>query len=143
MAQQPERPASAQRFSVPGAGPIKQKELHVKLTQRLQEVLNERNQNPALQEPAASQRKKCDIRDDSKCRSSADWCGSTLCISKEQQAQRKSLAKGKTKGQMSLEADAAAVKAPVKASTTKALQERITPNVKVKTNRALSRKEKV
>ncbi|XP_044207947.1 synaptonemal complex protein 2 isoform X3 [Thunnus albacares] len=141
LAQQPERPASAQGLSVPGSGPIKQKELHIKLTQRLQEVLNERNQNPAPQEPAAVQRKMCDIREDSKGRSSADQCGSTLYTSKEQQARRNGLAKRKSKGRMSLEADADAVKAPVKASTTKALQER-TPNVKVKTNSGLSRKEK-
>ncbi|CAK6951244.1 synaptonemal complex protein 2 [Scomber scombrus] len=129
-----------QKSSAQGSGPIKQKELHVQLTQRLQEVLNDRSQKPAFQRPAAAQRKVCDIREDSKGRSSADQRGSTSCTSKEQQAKRNGPARGKSKGQMSLEADATAVKAPVKASTTKALQEK-TPNVKVKTNRALSRKE--
>ncbi|XP_053173914.1 synaptonemal complex protein 2 [Scomber japonicus] len=141
LTQQPEHLASGQKSSVQGSGPIKQKELHVQLTQRLQEVLNERSQKPAVQEPAAAQRKVCDIREDSKGRSSADQHGSTSCTSKEQQAKRNGPARGKNKGQMSLEADATAVKAPVKASTTNILQER-TPNVKVKTNRALSRNEK-
>ncbi|KAM7404534.1 hypothetical protein PAMP_011876 [Pampus punctatissimus] len=142
LAQQPERPLPAQRLSVPGSGPIKQKQLHVKLNQRLQEVRNKRNQNPAPQEPAVARTKFCDIKEDSKSRSSADRRSSTLCTSKEQQAQRNVPTKGKSKGQMSLEADSDAVKAPVKPSTTKALQERITPNVEVKTNGTLSRKEK-
>ncbi|TKS77440.1 Synaptonemal complex protein 2 [Collichthys lucidus] len=43
---------------------------------------------------------------------------------------------------MPLEVDAAQIKAPAKASTTKGLQERKTANVMVETNRALSSKEK-
>lgn len=143
LAQQQERRFSAQRLSVPVFGPISQKQLYTELTQRLQQVLSERNQDPGPQEPAAPQRKTSYTREDSKGRSSADLCASTLCTPKEQQAQRNGLPKGKSKGQMSLEADAALIKAPAEASTTKALQERIPPNVQVQTNRALSSKEKV
>lgn len=143
LAQQHVCRSSAQSLPVPVLGPVGQKQLHTKLTRRLQQVFSERNQDPAPQEPAAPQRKMSYTREDSKGRSSADRFASTLCTPKEQQAQRNGLAKGKSKGQMSLEADAALIKAPDKASTTKAVRERIPPSVKVETNRALSSKEKV
>ncbi|XP_041802431.1 synaptonemal complex protein 2 [Chelmon rostratus] len=126
--------SSVQRFSAPVLGPISQRQLHTELTHRLQQVLKERNQDPA------SQRKMSDGQGVSKGRRSADHCASTLCIPKEQQAQRNGLEKGKSEGQMSLEADASLIKAPAKASATKALQER--PNIITEANRALSRKEK-
>ncbi|XP_029292237.1 synaptonemal complex protein 2 isoform X3 [Cottoperca gobio] len=140
LAQQQKRPSSAQRLSVSDKSLISQKQLHSELTQRLQQVLGERNKDPAHQEPSTAQTKMSDIKDDSKGRSCLDRSASTLCSTKEQQAQ--SLAKGKSKHQMSLEIDATPIKAQSKASKTKALQKREPPNVKGKTNRALSSKEK-
>ncbi|XP_022597535.1 synaptonemal complex protein 2 [Seriola dumerili] len=141
-AQQQEHPTLALRLSVPGSGPINHKQLHTELTQRLQQVLIEKNQDHAPQEPAATQRKMSGTRGDSKGRGSADQCASTLGTSNKQQAQRNGLAKGNSKGRMSLKADVNLNKAPVKAPTTVALQEKIQPNVKAQTNRALSSKEK-
>ncbi|XP_027144283.1 synaptonemal complex protein 2 isoform X2 [Larimichthys crocea] len=138
LSQHRDRQSSAQRLSAPIHGPISQKQLHTELTQRLQQVLSERNQDPALEETTAPlQRKMSAVREDSKGRSSAN-----RTAPKEQKAQRSDLAKGKSKGQIPLEVDAALIKAPAKASTTKGLQERKTPNVMVETNRALSSKEK-
>ncbi|XP_070825464.1 synaptonemal complex protein 2 [Chaetodon trifascialis] len=134
--------SSAQRLSIPVLGPVSQKQMHTELTHRLQQVLNERNQDPAPQEPAAPQRKKSGSRGDSIGRCSVDHCASTLRIPKVQQAQRNDLAKGMKNGQMSLEAGADLIKAPAKASTTKALQERIPPNIKAEAHRALSSKQK-
>ncbi|XP_034732402.1 synaptonemal complex protein 2 isoform X2 [Etheostoma cragini] len=141
-AQQQERLSSAQTLSGPGSSSISQKQLHTKLTQRLQQVLSERNQDPAPQEPSVSQIKVFDIRKDSKGRSSADRCASILSPPKEQQAQRNGVAKGKRKHQMSLEADAIKITAPAKASTTKALKKKVLPNLTVETNKALLSKEK-
>ncbi|XP_035513508.1 synaptonemal complex protein 2-like [Morone saxatilis] len=140
LAQQQEGQSSVQKLSVQAPGPVSQKQLHTEVTQRLQQFLSERNQGPAPPQPAAPQRKMFDNGEDSK--GSAEQCASTLRAPKEQRAQKSGLAKGKSKGQMSLEADAALIKAPAKASTTKVLQERIPPNVRVETNRALSVKEK-
>ncbi|XP_070695015.1 synaptonemal complex protein 2 [Pempheris klunzingeri] len=141
LAQQ-ERLSVTQRWSVPVLGPISQKQQHMELTQRLQQVLSERNQDPPPQEPAAPQRKMSNVREDPKGRSSADRCASTLGTPKEKQPQRNGQARGRSKGQMSLKADAALIKASAKASTSKALLERITPNFKVETNMALSSKQK-
>ncbi|CAB1445715.1 unnamed protein product [Pleuronectes platessa] len=99
LSHQQQRSSVALRLSVPDSGPICQKQLHTKLTQRLQKVLM-------------------------------------------QQTQRSGSGKVKTKGQMSLEADAAPHKAPVKAPNTTSLQERVTPDITAETNRALSSKEK-
>ncbi|KAK1898688.1 Synaptonemal complex protein 2 [Dissostichus eleginoides] len=140
LVQQQDRPSSAQRFSV--SDKHSQKQLHSELTQRLQQVLGESNQDPAPQEPAAAQRKMSDIKDHAKGRRTADPSASTLCGPKEQQAHKNSLAKGKSKHQMSLQEDAAPVKAPAKASTAKALQKKDPSNVKDKTSNALSSKEK-
>ncbi|KAJ4934026.1 hypothetical protein JOQ06_006833, partial [Pogonophryne albipinna] len=140
LAQQQDRPSSAQRFSV--SDKHSQKQLHSELTQRLQQVLGESNQDPAPQEPAAAQRKMSDIKDHAKVRRTADPSASTLCGPKEQQAHKNSLAKGKSKHQMSLQEDAAPVKASAKASTAKALQKRDPSNVKDKTSNAFSSKEK-
>lgn len=135
---------SAQRLSV--SVPISQKQLQTQLVQRLQQVLSERNQAPVPHEPVAFQRKVSDIKEDSKDRNSdhqADRCAPTLCAPKKQHAKINGLVKGKSKGQNSSEIDATLIKAPAKASTTTALQEKIPPNVKVETNRDLSSKEKV
>ncbi|XP_075950789.1 synaptonemal complex protein 2 [Anarhichas minor] len=140
--QQQECPSSAQRLPLPGLSSTSQKQLHTELTQRLQKVLSERNQDAAPQEPLAPQRKLPDIREDSKGRSSAVQCALVLCTPKEQQTQRNGLAKGKSKRLMSLEADAAVTKDPAKTSSTKARQKRVPPNVKVETDSVLSNKEK-
>ncbi|XP_037627910.1 synaptonemal complex protein 2 isoform X9 [Sebastes umbrosus] len=120
LAPQQERPSSTQRASVPGS--ISQKQLHTELTQRLQQVLSESNQDPAPQKKMSKGK------------------------SSEQQAQGNGPTKGKSKRQISLEADAAPVKAPAKASakasTTKALQKRVPPNAKVETDMTLRSKEK-
>ncbi|XP_053281245.1 synaptonemal complex protein 2 [Pleuronectes platessa] len=142
LSHQQERSSVALRLSVPDSGPICQKQLHTKLTQRLQKVLSERAQDWAPQEAAAPQGKMCDINGHSKNRSTADQCSSTLCAPQVQQTQRSGSGKVKTKGQMSLEADAAPHKAPVKAPNTTSLQERVTPDITAETNRALSSKEK-
>ncbi|XP_034446239.1 synaptonemal complex protein 2 isoform X5 [Hippoglossus hippoglossus] len=142
LSHQQERSSVALRLSVPDSGPISQKQLHTKLTQRLQKVLSERTQDCAPQEAAAPQGKMCDINGYPKSRSTADQCSSTLCAPKVQQTQRSGSGKGKTKGQMSLEADAAPNKAPVKAPNTTSLQERVTPDITAETNRTLSSKEK-
>ncbi|XP_069382156.1 synaptonemal complex protein 2 [Paralichthys olivaceus] len=140
LSHQQECSSSALRLSVPESGTISQKQLHTKLTQRLQQVLSERTQDCAPGE--ASQTKLSDINGHSKSRTTADQCYSTLCAPKVQQPQRGGSGKGKTKGQMSLEADAVPKKAPVKAPNTTSLQERVTPNIRAKTNRELSNKEK-
>ncbi|XP_071331947.1 synaptonemal complex protein 2 isoform X2 [Trachinotus anak] len=142
LAQQQDCPALAPRLSVPGSGPIHQKQFHTELTQRLQQVFSGKNQDHAPQEPDATQRKMSGIRGDTKGRSSADQCAATLCTPKVQQAQRNGQAKGKRKGKMSLETDVAPNKVPVEAHTTKILQEKIPSNVKAETNKALSSKEK-
>lgn len=145
LSQQQECQSLAQRLSV--SVPISQKQLHTQLTQRMQQVLSEsENQGPVPQEPVALERKKIDIREDSKDRSldcQADRCAPTLSAPKKQQAKRNGLAKGKSKQQMSPEVEATLIKAPAKASPTKVLRERIPPNVKAETKRDLSSKEKV
>ncbi|XP_038579496.1 synaptonemal complex protein 2 isoform X5 [Micropterus salmoides] len=131
-AQQQEHLSSTQRLSVPVLGPISEKQLNTKLTQRLRQVLRERNQDPAPQEPAAPQRKMLGITEDSKGRNSVDWCASTVCTPKEQPAQSNGPAE--SKGLMSMEADAALIKGPAKVSTTKSLQQQKPPNIKGETN---------
>lgn len=118
--------SSAMRSSVPRSGPIGQKELHAKVTERLQEVLLEQNQAPALQELTRPQRKKADVREDS-----SDQRSSTFSDPKEPQS------RGKTKSQAMVKAGAAPNKAPAKAIEMKTQQE------KSKSNTVLSVKEKV
>ncbi|KAF0036416.1 hypothetical protein F2P81_011728 [Scophthalmus maximus] len=142
LSHQQERSSSALRLSVPDSGPISQKQLHSKLTQRLQLLLKEKKQEMAHQEPATPQRRMSDNRGYSKSRGTADQCSSTLCSLKVQQAQRNGPGSGKTKGQTPLEAYAAPNEAPVKAPATKSLQERIPANANAETKRALSSKEK-
>ncbi|KAG7520462.1 hypothetical protein JOB18_029913 [Solea senegalensis] len=132
-----ERTSLAVRATVPGLGPISQKEFHTKLSEHLQKVASEQNQGCAPQEPTATQRKTSPIREHSKSRSSEDQLSHMLCDSKVQQAQRK----GKTKGQMSKEAHAALNKVPVMALTMKDPLERKPPNIKGDKNSALSSKE--
>ncbi|XP_068996668.1 synaptonemal complex protein 2 [Embiotoca jacksoni] len=137
--QQESRQSSAKKWSVSDSS-ICQKQLHIELTERLQQVLSERNQDPAPQEPAASQREMSDIRRGSKDRSTGDQSVLSLCTPNVQQALRH--AKGKRKGQTLMEENAVPVKASGKISTTKSHQEMKPPNVKVETKRTLSHKEK-
>ncbi|XP_041654666.1 synaptonemal complex protein 2 [Cheilinus undulatus] len=123
--------SSAQKISAPVNSPISQKKLHAELTQRLQQVLKERNQDPAPQEEPAELKRKMS---DSKGRGSADQCAS------KEQAQRAGPAIQKSDGQMSVEKDTVVVKASAKASTSKA--QKIPPIVKAATNKDLSRKAK-
>ncbi|XP_042347777.1 synaptonemal complex protein 2-like [Plectropomus leopardus] len=134
LERQQESLSSAQRLSVSGSSSVGQKQFHTELTQRLKQVLNERNPDPAPQEPS-------DIRE-AKGRGSVERCASKRCAPKEQQAQRKGSAKGKIKRQMSVEAQAALIKAPAKTTTTEALHKRVPHNVKADTNWDLSSKEK-
>ncbi|XP_030279267.1 synaptonemal complex protein 2 isoform X4 [Sparus aurata] len=137
LSQQQEHPSSAKRSSVPLHGPISQKQFHTELTKRLKPFLSKGKQDLAPQEPALPQRKMSENREGSKDRSSLE-----RCAPKVQQVQRNRLAKGKNKGQMSLEADVAPVKAQTKASTTKAVQERRPANVKAQTNKTLSNEKR-
>ncbi|XP_034393537.1 synaptonemal complex protein 2 [Cyclopterus lumpus] len=141
LAQQQECPSPAQRLSLPGSSSTSQKQLHTELTQRLQKVLSERNQDPAPQQPFVPQRKLADLRAGSKGTNSAVQSALVLCTSKEQQTQRKALSRGKSQRLMSREADAAVIKDPAKTSTAKALQKRVPPNVKVETHNGPSNKE--
>ncbi|XP_008273995.1 synaptonemal complex protein 2 [Stegastes partitus] len=119
--QQDHRPPSAQRWSVSDSSLVRQKELHVELTKRLQQVLDERNQNPAPQEPAALERKMSNVRGDSKDRSSGDQRVSSMCIPKEQQTQRNNPAKQKSKSQTLLKVEAVTVKAKERGENTSAM----------------------
>lgn len=132
LGQHNHRPSSAQRWSVSNSSLVRQKELHIELTKRLQQVLDERNQDSAPQEPAALQTKMSNVRADCKDINSGDQPVSSLCIPKVQQTQRNSLAKRKSKSQTSLKADAVTVKA-----------KEITPTkVEVETKKTFSSKEK-
>ncbi|XP_036958544.1 synaptonemal complex protein 2 isoform X4 [Acanthopagrus latus] len=136
LSQQQEHPFSAKRSSVPLHGPISQKQFHSELTKRLKPFLSKGKQDLAPQEPALPQRKMPENSEGSKDRSSLE-----RCAPKEKQVQRNCLAKGKSKGQMSLEADAAPIKSPANASSTKAVQERRPANVKADTSKTFSNKE--
>ncbi|KAK2851248.1 hypothetical protein Q5P01_007524 [Channa striata] len=103
LAPQQECPNVAQRLSVSCSGPVSQKQFHTRLTHRLQQVLSEKGQNCAPQEPAAPQRKKSDIRENLKAKSSADQHASTFCTPKEQQPQRNGPTKDMSGLQTSLE----------------------------------------
>ncbi|XP_051805719.1 synaptonemal complex protein 2 [Acanthochromis polyacanthus] len=129
---QDQRPSSAQRWSVSNSALVRQKELHMELTKRLQQVLDERSQNPKPQEPAALERKSSNVRGDSKDKSSGDKRISSLCSPEVQQTPRNSSAKGKSKSQTSLKPDAVTVKA----------KERISTKLEVETKRTSSSKDK-
>ncbi|XP_029361274.1 synaptonemal complex protein 2 [Echeneis naucrates] len=141
-AQCQEQPRSALRSSVPGSGSISQKQLHTELTKRLQQVLRKQNEDQVPEQSAKTQGKRSHIRGDSKGRNSTDQFVSTLCTFKAQQAQKKGLATGRSKAQISLEANVPPHKAPVKISTAKVLQEKMAPSAKAETHMALSSKEK-
>uniref|UniRef100_A0AAQ5XS90 Synaptonemal complex protein 2 Spt16M-like domain-containing protein n=2 Tax=Amphiprion ocellaris TaxID=80972 RepID=A0AAQ5XS90_AMPOC len=128
VGKQDQCPSSAQRWSVSNSTFVHQKELHIKVTELLQQVV-ERHQNPTPQEPAALERKSSNVRGDSKDRSSRDEHVSTLCSPKVQQTPRNSSAEGKRKSQTSLKPDA------VKA------QERIPTKPEVETKRTFTSKD--
>lgn len=137
------RSSVPQRFSVSDPSLVQQKLLHKELTQRLQQVLRERKQDPAHEEPAAPQTKMSNVRGSSKDRDSGVRQVSSLHTPKVQQAQRTSHGKGKSKGQTSAEADFVPIKASVSTSITKTLQEGMPAKVKDETKGATSSKEKV
>ncbi|XP_034029114.1 synaptonemal complex protein 2 [Thalassophryne amazonica] len=122
--------ARGQKRSAPGSGPVS----HAELTRRLQVVVDERNQSAATPEPPQSLRKNSEMGKDTKSRSPVDQCASTLRAPKEPRTQRAGLVTEKCKGQMSRGAD------PVPVRNT--LQERITPSLKDKTIKGITRKEK-
>ncbi|XP_072223279.1 uncharacterized protein sycp2 [Leuresthes tenuis] len=134
LAGQQERcPPSAQKLSVSDSNLVLQKQLHKELTQRLQQVLSERNQDPPPEKPTALQKISSNTRRDSKDRS---------CTSKVQQAQRNDHTKGRSKGKLSFEAEAVPTKSSVRATTTKTVQKRIPPKVKDDIKMVLPNKEK-
>ncbi|XP_026188403.1 LOW QUALITY PROTEIN: synaptonemal complex protein 2 [Mastacembelus armatus] len=119
LAQQREQTLSVQRFSFPASGPARQKQLRDKVSECLQQVLSEKNEDCVPQKLATAQERKSDTREEYKVESS-DQRAATLCPPRKEQAQKNSLAKGKRKGQIPLASDAP-YKASVKA---RALQER-------------------
>lgn len=131
MPEQPERcPSSAQKESLPDSSLVLQKKLHRDLTLRLQHVLNDRNQDPSPQEPALLQKKMSSTE-------------KSLSTPRVLQARRNDHTKNENIGQMSLDADAVPLKASVKTSKTKAMQERQKTEAKSETKMALPSKGKV
>ncbi|KAM8864625.1 uncharacterized protein sycp2 [Spinachia spinachia] len=140
LAQQQEAPSSAQRVSPSCSGPTSQKQLHAELTQRLQKVISERNRDPAPREHFAPRRNRSvDITGDSEGRSSALQ---VQCATKEQQAQKRGPAKGKSKHLTSPEAEAAVMKDPAKTSTSVARKKKVPPGATVEADGVLSNGDK-
>lgn len=135
MARPRERSLSS-KWSVSASSLVCQKQLHIQLSKRLQHVLKERNQDSLP--PEAS-----DIRTDSNETNAEDQHVSSLCTSKPQHAQSNGGAKGKTKGQTSLETGAVPMTPSVKTSTTKTLKEKKTPKSETENKRPQLDKEKV
>ncbi|XP_047465945.1 synaptonemal complex protein 2 isoform X2 [Mugil cephalus] len=124
--------SSTQKISVSDSSLVHQKLLHNELTQRLQQVLRERNQDPAHKEPAAPKRKMSNVRGNSKDIEQV----SSLHTPKVQQAQRTSRGKGKSKNQTS-------EFVPVTASASdETLQKGMPTKAKDETKRVTSNKEK-
>ncbi|XP_025757206.1 synaptonemal complex protein 2 isoform X4 [Oreochromis niloticus] len=134
MARPRERSLSS-KWSVSASSSVCQKQLHIQLSERLRHVLKERNQDSPP--PEAS-----DIRTDSSETNAGDQYVSSLCTSKPQHAQSNGGAKGKTKGQTSLETGAVPMTPSVKTSTTKTLKEKKTPKSETENKRAQLDKEK-
>lgn len=137
-------PSSAQRTSAPSSGPIHPKQLHAELTQRLQEVLIERNQAPSPRTISVQKRKMSYSDTDLKPKSSValtEFVAPDMKETKRPQRNSKAKAKNKIKSQMEEDAvkpqkeeDIVVVKAPVKAA-----EENMSLTVK---STALSSKEK-
>ncbi|XP_075331608.1 uncharacterized protein sycp2 [Odontesthes bonariensis] len=143
LAREQERcPPSAQKLSVSDSNLVIQKQLHKELTQRLQQVVSERNHDPPPQRPTAFQNKTSNTRRDSKDRSSENQRDSSWCTPKGQQAQRNDHTKGTSKGKMSFEAEAVPTKSSVRATATKTAPKRIPPKVKDEIKTVPPNKEK-
>ncbi|CAJ1085456.1 synaptonemal complex protein 2 isoform X8 [Xyrichtys novacula] len=126
-------PSSVQRVSVAAHKPINQKKFHAELTQSLQQILNKKSKDQVPEEPAAPQQILSDTREEVKGRSFAEQR-----VTKEQRVQKIE----KSKGQKSPEKDNSVIKAPTKASTSKAIHKEIPPKEKAESKRALTKKEK-
>lgn len=132
----PQERSLSSKWSVSASSSVCQKQLHVQLSERLQQVLKERNQDSPP--PEAS-----DIRRDSNETNAEDQYVSSLCTSKPEHAQSNGRAKRKSKGQTSLETSAVPMKPSVKTSTTKTLKEKKTLKSETESKRAQLDKEKV
>lgn len=127
----PQERSLSSKWSVSASSSVCQKQLHIQLSERLQQVLKERNQDSPP--PEAS-----DIRRDSNETNAEDQYVSSLCTSKLQHAQSNGRAKRKSKGQTSLETSAV-----LQTSTTKTLKEKKTLKSETESKRAQLDKEKV
>ncbi|XP_030588703.1 synaptonemal complex protein 2 isoform X3 [Archocentrus centrarchus] len=132
----PQERSSSSRWSVSASSLFCQKQLHIQLTERLQQVLNGRNQDSAPTPEMA------DIRRDSNDTSTEDQCVSSLCTSKDQRAQSNGCVKGKTKVQTSLAIGVIPIKPSVKTSTTKNQKEKMPSEAEVENKNYPSSKEK-
>lgn len=139
MSQQEHCQSSAHKLSLSAS--VSHNQLHTELTQRLQHVLDERKQNHLPQEPFSLQRKKSNIKVDAKDLSLG--CQSDTSMSCTSKGKENAPAKRRSRRQMSLEMDDHLIKAPPKASTSRVLQERNSPDVRAKANRDLLSKDKV
>lgn len=129
----PQKCSLSSKWSVSASSSVCQKQLHIQLNERLQQVLKERNQDSPP--PEAS-----DIRRET---NAEDQYVSSSCTSNLQHAQSNGRAKGRSKGQTSLETSAVPMKPSVKTSTTKTLKEKKTPKSETESKRAQLDKEKV
>lgn len=127
----PQERSLSSKWSVSASSSVCQKQLHIQLSERLQQVLKERNKDSPP--PEAS-----DIRRDSNETNAEDQYVSSLCTSKPQHAQSNGRAKRKSKGQTSLETSAV-----LQTSTTKTLKEKKTLKSETESKRAQLDKEKV
>lgn len=132
----PQERSLSSKWSVSASSSVCQKQLHSQLSERLQQVLKERNQESPPSEAS-------DIRRDSNETNAEDQYVSSLCTSKPQHAQSNGRAKRKSKGQKSLETSAVPMKPAVKTSTTKTLKEKKTLKSETESKRAQLDKEKV
>lgn len=131
----PQERSLSSKWSVSASSSVCQKQLHSQLSERLQQVLKERNQESPPSEAS-------DIRRDSNETNAEDQYVSSLCTSKPQHAQSNGCAKRKSKGQKSLETSAVPMKPSVKTSTTKTLKEKKTLKSETESKRTQLDKEK-
>ncbi|XP_024862049.1 synaptonemal complex protein 2 isoform X1 [Kryptolebias marmoratus] len=135
-------PSSSRKLSISNSSLVLQKQLHSELTQRLQQVLNERNEDPQYEAAPALQKKPSNARRNSKDRSSESMRDSALYTPQVQQLQTNDQRKGESKGQTSQRADAVSTNSSLKTSATKTVQEKKESKNKDETNTALSSKDK-
>ncbi|XP_055078737.1 synaptonemal complex protein 2 [Periophthalmus magnuspinnatus] len=125
-------PSSAQHMSAISSGPVHPKHFHTELTQRLQQVLHERNQDASPQCVPAQRRKMSVPKDHPQTKNAVGVSVTPDLKEKKPQRNRKVKANGKDTSQM--EEDGVVVKA-----TEKAAEEKMSVSVK---STALSSKEK-